>query len=135
MASPLYRVAAPLGGIAVFWLKRRGDRADASGMGSHAKFQSRRDFAPMSNAERQRRFRERHPDYYRRLHAARRAGVIARGVANKLAAQAVAAEAVAHREPLMLPAPVELLEIPGLNAIPTTMPAREAVEVAVTQAD
>jgi hypothetical protein len=80
----------------------------------------------MSNAERQRRFRERNPGYYGRLHARRRAEAKA-AVAQRLAmAQAVAV----RREPLMLPAPVELLEIPGLNAIPATMPGRERVAVA-----
>ena len=35
-----------------------------------------------------------------------------------------------NRERLMLPAPVEFLEIPGINAIPMTMPAQSAVPVA-----
>ena len=34
------------------------------------------------------------------------------------------------REPLLLPTPVELMEIPGINAIPTTMPARAEAPVA-----
>lgn len=84
----------------------------------------------MSNAERSRRFREAHPGYHARIQARKRASTKA-GVAKFLAeypAMLAAAEA-AQREPLMLPAPVELLELPGLNAIPAKMPAREAVAV------
>jgi hypothetical protein len=80
---------------------------------------------PVPNAERQRQFRERNPGYYGRLHARRRAEISA-----SLAQQAAASEVIAaKREPLLLPAPVELLEIPGINAIPATMPVREAVPV------
>lgn len=91
------------------------------------------DFVPygsrpaMSNAERQRQFRRRHPDYYRILHAKRRAQAKAYMEARRAAAQQQVV--VARREPLMLPAPVEVLEIPGLNAIPATIPARERVAV------
>jgi hypothetical protein len=72
--------------------------------------------SPISNAERQRQFRERNPGYYGRLHAKRRAAVRA------FAAQraAVAAAIPARPTPLLLPAPVELLVILGLNAIPAT---------------
>jgi hypothetical protein len=82
----------------------------------------------MSNAERQRRFRERNPGYYGRWHARRRALIKANLAAAKLAA--MAQSTVARREPLLLPAPVEVLEIPGLNAIPATLPARSANPVA-----
>lgn len=68
----------------------------------------------MTNAERQRRFRERNPGYYQRLHAKRRAGEKARAAELIAAAQAMAAK----REPLMLPAPVETIEIPGMTTIP-----------------
>ena len=77
--------------------------------------------APMSNIERQRRFRERHPGYYGRLHRKRRAFIKAilaqRGAEANAQAQAEAhaqAELLAHakaivascnRVPLMLPAP------------------------------
>jgi hypothetical protein len=69
----------------------------------------------MSNAERQRQFRERNPGYYGRLHAKRRAAVRA------FAAERVAAATPARSAMLLLPAPVELLLIPGLNAIPKTL--------------
>jgi len=74
--------------------------------------------APMSNTERQRRFRERHPGYYGRLHRKRRAGtkaMLARQRAEARAKAQAEAEAEAHaqtnvavvkRVPLMLPAPV-----------------------------
>jgi hypothetical protein len=78
--------------------------------------------APKSNAERQREFRERNPGYYGRLHARRRAEINAAVAQQSAMAQVVAV----RREPLMLPAPVEVLEIPGLNAIPA-MPNRCAV--------
>ena len=83
----------------------------------------------MSNAERQREFRERNPGYYGRLHRRRRAG-------EKAAVAAMKAQMVAmapKREPLMLPAPAELLEIPGINVIPASMPARAEVPVACEQ--
>jgi hypothetical protein len=70
---------------------------------------------PMSNAERQRQFRERNPGYYQRLHAKRRAEINARIEARLVATTQVMA---AKREPLMLPAPVETIEIPGMNTIP-----------------
>lgn len=79
----------------------------------------------MSNTERQRQFRERNPGYYGRLHARRRAASRPRQAQLIAAAQPTAKE----RQPLMLPAPVEVLEIPGLNAIPMT-PGRERVAVA-----
>lgn len=93
----------------------------------------------MTNAERQRQFRERNPGYYGRLHRKRKEqGVVfarakqaalVMGLAES-AAVAVAGQ-VAFRQlnllvaiakvkrPLMLPAPVEALRIPGVNAIPT----------------
>jgi hypothetical protein len=46
----------------------------------------------MSNAERQRQFRERHPGYYARLHARRRAG-------EKAAAEAAGAQLAALSQP------------------------------------
>ena len=80
---------------------------------------------PMSNNERQRLFRERNPGYYGRLHARQRAAV--------RAALAAAQEAKAIHvkpAPLMLPAPVEVIEIPGMTTIPNTIDAlRERVTV------
>jgi hypothetical protein len=76
----------------------------------------------MTNAQRQRRFRERHPGYYGRLHARRRAGgkaaVERYRVAMQAAAAAAAQAAPARREPLALPAPAERIEIPGMTTIP-----------------
>lgn len=67
----------------------------------------------MSNTERQRRFRQRHPGYYARRRALRNA------LMDSMAAQRVAVQVEAvRREPLMLPAPVEVIQIPGMNAIP-----------------
>src|SRR3954453_12308703 len=83
---------------------------------------------PVSNTERQRQFRERHPGYYARLQAQRRAPL--KALRAKLEAEKrerFAAELAAlavKREPLMLPAPVETIEIPGMNtigAIPTAI--------------
>src|SRR5688500_12239052 len=85
---------------------------------------------PMSNAERQRHFRERNPGYYGRLHAKRRAAVRALATA-RAAASATAAKSA----PLMLPAPVEMIVIPGLNAIPQTLAAaRELAPLPVMNA-
>jgi hypothetical protein len=83
--------------------------------------------SPLSNAERQRMFLERHPGYYRRLRAKRRAEELALS-----AAQAAAAAAPARREPLMLPAPVEMPLFPGINEIPATLDAlRESARVSL----
>jgi len=74
----------------------------------------------MSNAERQRQFRERNPGYYARLHAKRRAAVRA------MAAARAAAAVPATPAPLMLPAPVEVIVIPGMNVIPAGLDALRA---------
>jgi hypothetical protein len=69
---------------------------------------------PVSNAERQRQFRERNPGYYGRLKAKERAATKAR-VEKKIAIEAIL---YAYRTmPLMLPAPVEALEIRGMTTI------------------
>lgn len=57
----------------------------------------------MSNTERQRRFRERHPGYYGRLHRKRNAGIKAARKQQRIAAQAAGlaryqAELKAHAE-------------------------------------
>ena len=66
---------------------------------------------PMSNAERQRLFRERHPGYYAKLHARRRAGHKA------LIAAARAQLAASSQPPADGPAPTPLpAELPGLSA-------------------
>ncbi len=108
--------------------------------------------APVSNTERQRQFRERNPGYYGRLHrrsnqrgvvfAAAKQAALAAGLVESVAIS-VACEvalnqtdlllAIAQaKRPLMLPAPAELLLIPGINAIPTRQQmqaAREQVAV------
>lgn len=79
---------------------------------------------PVSNAERQRQFRERNPGYYGRLHAKRR------GCLRVPMTATIAIAAPATRTPLMLPAPVEAIIIPGINTIPvaaTPMPDRIAI--------
>ncbi len=67
----------------------------------------------MTNTERQRLFRKRNPGYYRRLHAKRRAHATA------MTSPMHAKQSQAAQAPLMLPAPVEPILIPGLSAIPT----------------
>jgi hypothetical protein len=84
----------------------------------------------MSNAQRQREFLERHPGYYRRFRARRKAKM--RAYVAELAAKAQAQ--IAHREPLMLPAPVEMIEIPGMTTI-GAIPAREPVMLQVVAAN
>ena len=87
--------------------------------------------APMSNTERQRRFRERNPGYYKRLHRKRRAAVAALSAAKKAERAAHAAwQAEISRVPLMLPAPDQVskpsvLEL--LRGLETPAAAREAV--------
>ena len=97
-------------------------------------FQPRRKGNAVSNTERQRQFRERHPDYYRRLQAQRRAPLKAlRAKIKAEQAERFAVEMAAmKREPLMLPAPVETIEIPGMTTI-EAIPTRE--EMARLQAE
>jgi hypothetical protein len=74
---------------------------------------------PMSNTDRQRRFRAEHPGYYQRLHARQRAECKARLAARAEAARAaVSIPSLLDRvraQPLMLPAPVEELIFPALQ--------------------
>src|SRR5687767_10347705 len=86
----------------------------------------------MSNAERQRKFRESHPGYFRKYHARKRAmakAVRARMLAEAQAAADAAKAARATRPLLMLPAPVELPVIPGLNSIGATPAAAAPLPV------
>lgn len=70
--------------------------------------------APMSNTERQRRFRERNPGYYGRLHRKRKAAIRAvlepiwaeARSKRRAEAQSAAAQAATPPALLMLPAPV-----------------------------
>jgi hypothetical protein len=80
----------------------------------------------MTNSERQRRFRERHPGYYQRLHARKRAALQASAKARRTA---MIAEQATQREPLLLPAPAVTIEIPGINGIPTNTAVAEMVAV------
>jgi hypothetical protein len=73
---------------------------------------------PMSNNERQRRFREGNPGYYARLHARKRSAW--KAAATRRRVEAALAAAAPKREPLMLPAPAEPTEIPGRNTIGAT---------------
>ena len=77
---------------------------------------------PVSNAERQRNFRERNPGYYQRLQARKRAGVRAE-------LEAMAMVAPTPEETLALPAPVEVLELPGLNLLHVQSDASSAREM------
>lgn len=74
---------------------------------------------PMSNTERQRRFRERNPGYYGRLHRKRNAEAAARAAqtAPPEAAASVAALPVAMLTPLTRPTPQPQLCLPA--PIPT----------------
>jgi hypothetical protein len=77
---------------------------------------------PKTNAERQQAFRERNPDYCRLLQRRRRAK-IKEGAARLLEAHRLEQErlralyvaAINPPMPLMLPAPVETSEIPGMT--------------------
>lgn len=75
----------------------------------------------MSNNERQRKFRERNPGYYRKYYGAKRRMRLA-ATAKLRADRLAAANAPAPREPLMLPAPVELPNAidarPGATPLP-----------------
>jgi hypothetical protein len=89
-------------------------------------FYPRGSFPPVSNAQRQREFRRRHPDYNRQQKAKFRARV-REYQAMKLAERAAASVKIELPAPilmlpappprLMLPAPVEVLVIPGMNTI------------------
>ena len=63
---------------------------------------------PVSNAERQRQFRERNPGYSKPRHARTRAGFLA-------AMEATGVVAASEGFPA-LPAPVEIIEIPGIDS-------------------
>jgi hypothetical protein len=89
------------------------------------KFVMIKNAAPMSNAERQRRFRARNPGYNRKYN--RHPTADQRHRARQAALEAVA-KVEAHMQqvlhctlckplPLMLPAPVETLILPGMNTI------------------
>jgi hypothetical protein len=83
----------------------------------------------MTNYERQRLFRERHPGYYNKYNARQRqqteqvkqkmAALSRAAIEAELAAQAAAAAAAAApaTTQLMLPAPAEPLIIPGMNTL------------------
>lgn len=116
-APPRYARARFRYAAAGLGVKDAGWAADITGM--------MRPLPPTSNVERQRLFRLRHPGYYARVNARRRAGHKAAVQLSLAAARALAV----GREPLLLPAPVKLLEIPGINAIPAAMPVRTAVPV------
>lgn len=87
-------------------------------------------FPAMTNTERQRRFRERHPGYYGRLHRQRKARLQAYSATKALRVKAAALVAEWAKTPLMLPAPAITFEFPGINALPArSVETREAVMV------
>jgi hypothetical protein len=115
-------------------IKSARPRVDAQGtMRSGAPnvivMQFRRD--PKSNAQRQRDFRERHPDYNRQYKARVRAAAKARKAARL---QAESAALPAAPQQLALPAPAVLPVIPGVNSIPATMAEMEAIRASREQA-
>jgi hypothetical protein len=83
----------------------------------------------MSNTERQRQFRKRHPGYYQRLHAKRRAAICERVAQQAALAQAQKQLALqiklAEKPMLMLPAPVEL------NVFEFNLPIQQRERVAI----
>jgi hypothetical protein len=98
---------------------------------------------PLSNAERQRLFRQRHPGYFNNYRSrqkaiadAARAGHLAQCQAQfaaQLAAEAEA-QASASREPLMLPAPAEAIVLPGLNKTAEMVEAQPAAPASTSPA-
>jgi hypothetical protein len=90
---------------------------------------------PTSNAERQRQFVERNPGYYRKYSAQRRAlekEARERFLAAARAKAQAEKQAAERREPLLLPAPVETIEIPGMNKIEPA-PVAAAVPAAIAR--
>jgi hypothetical protein len=95
-------------------------------------FQPRGSHPPVSNTERQRQFRERNPGYYARIQAKKRAASKAYVAAMRQKERAIAAMLAKSRQ-LLLPAPVELPAIAGMNSIDALRDAlrkREAVPIA-----
>jgi hypothetical protein len=83
----------------------------------------------MSNTERQRQFRERHPGYYQRLHAQRRAAICERVAQQAALAQAQKQLAMqiklAEKPMLMLPAPAVM------NVFDLNLPIQQRERVAI----
>ena len=75
---------------------------------------------PKSNYQRQVEFRQRNPGYFRK-YSARRSEL--RKAAKAMVLELMQAQ-IARPEPLMLPAPVERIEIPGMTTIE---PIREKI--------
>jgi hypothetical protein len=86
-------------------------------------FQPKGMHAAMTNTQRQREFRRRNPGYYQRLHAQRRAGVLAYREKHR----AIAAVMQEIPQVLMLPAPGQSSVIP----MPVLIPHRERELVAL----
>jgi hypothetical protein len=83
---------------------------------------------PTGNTERQRQFRERNPGYYRNSERARRRKATDARLAAEFAfAMSLRQTAIAPRAQLMLPAPVETIELPGL------MPGLQTIEYAMAE--
>jgi hypothetical protein len=93
---------------------------------------------PTSNAERQRQFRARNPGYFRKYsarlraiskkHRAEQEQAAYQAQAEMAAVRAAAVQAAVKREPLMLPAPVVTIEIPGMTTI-DAIPTRESLAI------
>jgi hypothetical protein len=76
---------------------------------------------PKSNTERQRLFRKRNPGYYQRLHAKRRAKIAAMVAAMNAVPPETQQALAAPRQPLLLPAPVVIMELPVQQATPVVV--------------
>jgi hypothetical protein len=83
----------------------------------------------MSNAERQRRFRERNPGYYQRLHARERARV--KAASEMLYRERAIARIIAPPMPLCLPAPEQVTQSWGDRLISEIQAAKAAQQTAV----
>jgi hypothetical protein len=71
----------------------------------------------MTSAERQRLFRLRHPNHYKELRARKKAQLAAMAAATRAAQQ----ESVAASQPLLLPAPVVVIELPMVPVAPALL--------------
>ena len=74
---------------------------------------------PRSNYERQQDFLARHPGYYQRRYAKRKAATLTQLEQQQLTPATIAVTISVKKEPLMLPAPVEPLILPALKTIET----------------
>jgi len=89
-------------------------------------------YRAMTNTERQRLFRQRHPGYYGRLHRQRKAKIDALLAARQTEQCIVVAEPV--KTLLALPAPAVVFNFPGVNTIPAIPVERGVAETIAVEA-